>query len=73
MALATLSNILSFSDTLLLQDATMIETLGGGMPLMLDTLRTAQQKPQGLYAAACIANASYHPRLAELLNKNGGV
>lgn len=72
LALATLSNILSFSDTLLLSDSTMIETLGRGVPLLLDTLRTHQHKPQGLYAAACIANASHHPRLVALLKENGG-
>ncbi len=73
LALATLANILTFSDTLLLSDANMIETLGRGMPMLVDTLKTAQQKPQGLYAAACIANASFHPRLAALLNQNGGI
>lgn len=72
LALATLSNILAFADTLLLSDSTMIETLGRGMPIFVDILKTAQQKPQGLYASACIANASYHPRLAQLLNQHGG-
>lgn len=50
----------------------MIETLGTGMPVLLDILRSSQQKPHGLYAAASIANSSYHPRLAAILNQNGG-
>ncbi len=72
LALATLSNVLSFADTLLLADTAMIETLGRAMPILVETLRTAQHKPQGLYAAACIANASFHPRLVALLNQKGG-
>ncbi len=51
----------------------MIETLGSGMQLFVDILRTAQQKPQGLYAAACIANASFHPRLVAVLNQHGAL
>lgn len=73
LALATLSNILSFCDTLLLSDTTSIETLGKAMPILIDSLRSSQQKPQRLYAAASIANASYHPRLASILNQNGGI
>lgn len=72
LALATLSNMLSYSDTLLLSDNTAIEALGVGMPKLIEILRTSQQKPQGLYAAAGVANASYHPRLAALLNQEGG-
>lgn len=72
LSLATLCNILSYSDTLLLADSTNIEHLGAGMASVIDVLRTCQQKPQGLYAAACIANASYHPRLSALINQHGG-
>lgn len=73
LALATMSNILSYCDSLLLSDITAIESLGKSMPILIDVLRTSIQKPQRLYAAAAIANASYHPRLAELLNQNGGL
>lgn len=73
LSLATLSNILSFSDTLLLSDSTTIETLGTVMPTLVDILKTSQQTPHGLYAAAAIANASFHPRLAALLNQHGGL
>ena len=72
LALATMSNVLSFADTLLLADTAMIETLGRAMPILVETLKNAQHKPQGLYAAACIANASFHPRLVALLNQKGG-
>jgi hypothetical protein len=72
LSLATLSNILSYSDTLLLTDNTTVEALGAGVPTVVDILRTSQQKPQGLYAAACIANASFHPRLASIINERGG-
>ncbi len=72
LALATLANILSYSDTLLLADNPTIEALGVAMPKLVEILRTSQQKPQGLYAAAGIANASFHPRLAAILNQHGG-
>eukprot|EP01038_Epipyxis_sp_PR26KG_P011343 gene11343-15208_t len=73
LALATLANILYFSDTLLLTDTLIIEILGKGMQSLIEVLRTSQQKPQKLYAAAAIANASFHPRLAALLNQHGGL
>ncbi len=73
LALATLANILSFVDTLLLQDVVMIETLARAMPILVEALRTSIQKPQRLYAAACIANASSHPKLASCLNQQGGM
>ena len=74
LSFATLANILSFADTLLLADTAMIETLGSCMPLLVDSIRLAvsQQKAQRVYIAACIANASCHPRLSALLNQHGG-
>lgn len=70
--MATLANILSYSDTLLLTDNTTIEALGVGMPTLVEILRVCQNKPQGLYTAAAIANASFHPRLAQLINQHAG-
>jgi hypothetical protein len=67
-----LSNILSFSDSLLLSDTTTIESLGVALPILIEILKTSQQKPHAIYAAACIANASFHPRLAAILNQSGG-
>lgn len=67
-----MGNILSYSDTLLLTDMPMTETLGMAMPIVVEILRTMQQRPQGLYAAACIANAAFNPRLVGLINQNGG-
>jgi hypothetical protein len=72
LALATLSNILSYSDTLLLSDIISIESLAKGVPVLLEALKSSHQKPQRLYAAAAIANASYHPRLVAVLNEHGG-
>eukprot|EP01036_Dinobryon_divergens_P024210 gene24211-32640_t len=75
LSCATLANILSFADTLLLADNTIIATLGSSMPLFIESIRSSvsQQKAQRVYAAACIANASSHPNLAALLNQHGGL
>jgi len=73
LALATLANILAFCDTLLLGDALVIEALGKGMPVLLEAMRVSQQRPQRFYAAAAVANAAAHPRLAALLNASGGL
>ncbi len=73
LALATLANILVFSDTILLSDKTTIEELSLGIPIILKALRRGQQRPQRFYAAACVANASAHPSLALLLNKNNAL
>ena len=73
------ANILTFSDTLLLSDGPMIEALGQAMPSLVETLRTGgagrgvAAQPQKLYAAAAIANASFHPQLAAILNANGAL
>jgi hypothetical protein len=44
------------------------------MPVLIDIVRQshAKQRPHRFYAAAGIANASSHPRLASLLLQNGG-
>ena len=75
LSCATLANILSFADTLLLADNTIITTLGSSMPLFVESIRSSvsQQKAQRVYVAACIANASSHPHLAALLNQHGGL
>ena len=73
LALATLANILVFSDTFLLTDNAAVEELAKGMPIILEGLRNSQQRPQRFYAAACIANSSAHPRLAEVLKQNGAL
>jgi hypothetical protein len=41
-------------------------------PLM-EILRSSQARPQRFYAAAAIANASAHPRLAGIIKQNGGL
>jgi hypothetical protein len=73
LSLATLANILSYADTLLLSDNVVLEALGEGMPTLLDTMRQAAQRPQRFYAAAAVANAAAHPRLCGVLNQNGGL
>lgn len=70
--MATLANILSYADTLLLTDVPIVEALKAGIPVLMDALRQSQQRPQRFYAAAGIANASSHPRLASVLTQNGG-
>lgn len=73
LALATLANMLAFSDTLLLADTNVVEALGAGMQPLMEVLRTSQLRPQRFYAAAAIANASAHPRLAGVLKQHGGL
>lgn len=73
LALATLANILVYCDTLLLADTVVIEALGQGMPVLLEAMRVSHHRPQRFYAAAAIANAAAHPRLAAILNSNGGL
>jgi SpoU rRNA methylase family enzyme len=105
LAMATLANVLSYSDTLLLTDTVLVETLATSLPLIMDSLRpfpssassssqhsdslsrnqskrhTSQDSlnqspstgPQRFYAIASLANASCHPRLAEVIKVNGGL
>jgi hypothetical protein len=73
LTVATLANILSYSDTILLTNLVVLESLGAAMPVLIETVRHVQKlKPQRFYAVAAVANASSHPRLASLLNQNGG-
>lgn len=72
LSLAILANILSYSDSLLLADTITIESLGVGMPIIVNIFRTSIIKRQLLYAGAAIANASFHPRLAQLINEHEG-
>jgi hypothetical protein len=74
LALASLANILSFADSLLLTDSVTSEVIAAGIPRVLEVLRGAQHsRPQRFYAAAAIANAAAHPRLAEAIKLNGGI
>ncbi len=83
--MATLANVCSYSDTLLLTDTVLIETLATSLPLIMDSLRSSpssaslspslssSHSPQRFYAIASLANASSHPRLAEVIKTNGGL
>ena len=73
LSTATLANILVFADTLLLTDSVSIEALVTSIIPLLESLRLSQQRPQRFYAAAALANATAHPRLASLINQNGGL
>jgi hypothetical protein len=73
LSLATLANILSYADTLLLTEHDLVDELTKGMSLILDALKLSQQRPQRFYAAAAVANASTHPRLAAELKSLGGL
>jgi hypothetical protein len=100
LAMAILANVLSYSDTLLLTDTVLVETLAISLPPIMDSLRPfpsstssfqysesskLQSKrqdssmnqspsagPHRFYAIAALANASCHPRLAEIVKVNGG-
>ena len=76
-SIATLANILSFTDGLLLADSVIIESLGLLLPTLLDLLRNQLQgrsslRSQRFYAMAGIANACAHPRLQSILKSKGG-
>lgn len=73
LSLATLANVLSFADSVLLTDSVNIEVLGAGVPSLLEVLRSGQHRPHRFYAAAAVANASAHPRLAAILKQNGAL
>jgi hypothetical protein len=60
------------ADSLLLADTVNIEALGLAIVPLIDTLKQTQRKPQRFYAAAALANASSHPRLASMINQQGG-
>jgi hypothetical protein len=100
LAMATLANVFSYSDTLLLTDTVLVETLAISLPPIMDCLRpfpssatssqysestsNSQSKrwdspnqspsvgPHRFYAIAALANATCHPRLAEIVKVNGG-
>lgn len=73
IALCTLCNILYYSDNLLLPDLAVVDALCEAMPLLLHILRESHYRPKIFYAAAAVANASRHPRLASLLKDDGGL
>ena len=72
LALASLANILAFSDTILLTDAANIDALGHGMSILLQILKTVSNRSQRFYAMAAVANACAHPRLQSILKENEG-
>lgn len=73
LALATLANIFVHVDTLLLTDILTLDTLSKAIPVIVDALGSSHERPQRFYAAACVANASAHPRLALLLKELGAL
>lgn len=70
LALASLANVLSFSDTVLLTDSVNVEVLCLALPVLMDLLRRASNRSHRFYAIAAIANACYHPRLQSVLRAN---
>jgi hypothetical protein len=73
LALSTLGNILSYCDTMFLEDEPVIDSLMPAMSLLLEIVHTSGERPQRFYAAAGIANAAAHPSLAEVLLDEGGL
>lgn len=79
--------VLSYSDTLLLTDNAQLDILAEAMIGIMQSVRpngsgnksavTGAQSsgtgPHKFYAIAAIANATAHPRLAEVVKLNGGV
>ena len=72
LALASIANVLSFCDTILLTDSANIDALGQGMTILLQILRTVNNRSQRFYAMAAVANACAHPRLQSILKDNDG-
>lgn len=73
LALATMANLMSYCDSLMLQDKVLIDLLLLPLPALLDAMRSAQHRSQRFYALAAVANASAHPLLAAALNAGGGL
>jgi hypothetical protein len=70
--MATLANILSYSDTVLLTDHPSLDILSECLPAIIESLRSSQQRPQRFYAASALANSTSHPQLASVIKQNGG-
>jgi hypothetical protein len=72
LALATIANMLSHCDTLLLADSVTIECLGRAVPVLIQVVKKMSNRSQRFYAMAGIANAAAHPLLQSILKSNGG-
>ena len=74
LALATLVNILVYVDTAVLLSAEqgLVDDVTRGMEVLIDIVKSSQDKPQRFYAAAGIANASAHPIFKNALKDGGG-
>jgi hypothetical protein len=77
LAVATLANILQYSDTLLLADNIVVDALSSSIVPLLNILKLVRgqnhHRSNRFYTAAALANATAHPRLANIINQNGGL
>jgi len=73
LALCTMANILYFADSLFESDDFCINALGKSMPVLLQIVCVAQQRPQKFFAMAAITNASAQSILADVLNEYDGL
>lgn len=72
LCLATLANLLSYADSVLLAKEDAIQTVGKAVPAVLE-LANSRDKAQRCYAVAAVANATAHPTLAGLITDARGL
>lgn len=72
-AAATLANVLSYCDTLLLSDEQAIHHLAANMGMVVERLKKEKDRTHKCYLAACVANASANPVLAGALLQSGAL
>jgi hypothetical protein len=82
------AQVLSYVDSLLLTDTAQLDILADALPGVMENVRpsaagsrsaggggqsSAGTGPHKFYAIAALANATAHPRLAEVVKLNGGL
>ena len=73
LALCTMANILYYTDSLFASDDILLDSLCNSMPVLLQIVCVAQQRPQKFFAMAAITNAAAHSVLADSLNEYDGL
>jgi hypothetical protein len=71
LALSTLANLLSYSDTLILANTTAVQQLAACQSALLE-LTKSQDKSTRVYAVAALANGTAHPIIAGQIARLGG-
>jgi hypothetical protein len=73
LALCTMANILYYADSLFASDDVCLDALCKTMPVLLQIVCVAQQRPQKFFAMAAITNAAAQRVLADTLNEYDGL